>query len=75
MGLDAGAGRRASPLYGLKAIAIFPGNSERGLDSHQGFVALFDGETGATPGAAQRGRDHRCSHRRRSGVATQAAGA
>jgi ornithine cyclodeaminase/alanine dehydrogenase-like protein (mu-crystallin family) len=37
-----------SPLYALKAVAIFPGNSARGLDSHQGFVALFDGETGET---------------------------
>jgi ornithine cyclodeaminase/alanine dehydrogenase-like protein (mu-crystallin family) len=36
------------PLYALKAVAIFPGNSARGLDSHQGFVALFDGETGET---------------------------
>jgi len=34
------------PLYGLKAIAIFPGNAARRLDLHQGFVALFDGETG-----------------------------
>ncbi len=25
-----------------------PGNAARGLDSHQGFVALFDGETGET---------------------------
>ena len=33
-------------LWGLKTVAIFPGNSARGLDSHQGFVALFDGETG-----------------------------
>lgn len=33
-------------VWGLKTIAIFPGNSARGLDSHQGFVALFDGETG-----------------------------
>ena len=38
----------ATPLYALKAVAIFPGNSVRGLDSDQGFVALFDGETGAT---------------------------
>jgi ornithine cyclodeaminase len=33
-------------VWGLKTIAIFAGNSARGLDSHQGFVALFDGETG-----------------------------
>jgi ornithine cyclodeaminase/alanine dehydrogenase-like protein (mu-crystallin family) len=36
-----------SRIWGLKTVAIFPGNSARGLDSHQGFVALFDGETGA----------------------------
>ena len=64
-----------SPLYALKAVAIFPGNSARGLDSHQGFVALFDGETGATQGAPQRGRDHRCSHRRRVRRRDEAAGA
>jgi ornithine cyclodeaminase/alanine dehydrogenase-like protein (mu-crystallin family) len=33
-------------LYGLKAVCIFPGNPERGLDAHQGAVLLFDGETG-----------------------------
>src|SRR5689334_1154253 len=38
-----GGGRR---LWGLKTVAIFPSNAERGLDLHQGFVALFDGETG-----------------------------
>lgn len=40
-----GGGRR---LWGLKTVAIFPSNAERGLDLHQGFVALFDGETGET---------------------------
>jgi ornithine cyclodeaminase len=35
-------------VYALKTVAIFPGNSARGLDSHQGFVALFDGVTGET---------------------------
>jgi ornithine cyclodeaminase/alanine dehydrogenase-like protein (mu-crystallin family) len=34
-------------LWSLKALTIFPGNSARGLDSHQGFVALFAGDTGA----------------------------
>ncbi len=34
--------------YSLKAICVAPGNPARGLDSHQGFVALFDGETGRT---------------------------
>jgi ornithine cyclodeaminase len=35
-----------TPLWSLKALTIVPGNSSRGLDSHQGFVALFDGDTG-----------------------------
>jgi ornithine cyclodeaminase/alanine dehydrogenase-like protein (mu-crystallin family) len=40
---------RSAPAasYGLKAVCIFPGNRTRGLDSHQGGVLLFDGETGA----------------------------
>jgi ornithine cyclodeaminase len=36
----------AAPAFGLKAIGVFPGNVERGLDSHQGALMLFDGETG-----------------------------
>ena len=38
-----GGGR---PLYALKTVAVFPENSARGLDPHQGAVTLFDGETG-----------------------------
>ena len=34
------------PLFGLKAVCIFPGNPARGLDAHQGTVTLFDGTTG-----------------------------
>jgi ornithine cyclodeaminase len=37
-----------TPLWGLKSVVIAPGNAARGLDLHQGFVALFDGETGET---------------------------
>src|SRR5205085_8393455 len=37
-----------TPLWGLKSVGIAPGNAARGLDLHQGFVALFDGETGET---------------------------
>lgn len=37
---------RPEPAYGLKMICVSPGNPARGLDSHQGFVSLFDGETG-----------------------------
>jgi ornithine cyclodeaminase/alanine dehydrogenase-like protein (mu-crystallin family) len=36
----------SSPLFGLKAVCVFPGNSAKGLDSHQGAVLLFSGETG-----------------------------
>jgi ornithine cyclodeaminase len=32
--------------WALKAICVVPDNPQRGLDAHQGAVALFDGETG-----------------------------
>lgn len=34
--------------FGLKAVAVMPGNPARGLDSHQGVVLLFDGDSGRT---------------------------
>src|SRR5690349_21565593 len=34
------------PLFGLKAICVFPGNAAIGKDAHQGGVMLFDGKTG-----------------------------
>jgi ornithine cyclodeaminase len=34
------------PLFGLKAICVFPGNAAIGKDAHQGAVILFDGTTG-----------------------------
>ena len=37
----AGAG-----VFALKALCLMPGNPARGLDTHQGTVTLFDGETG-----------------------------
>jgi ornithine cyclodeaminase len=46
MGLMPAHRGREAPLWSLKALTIVPGNSARGLDSHQGFVALFDGDTG-----------------------------
>ena len=33
--------------FGAKMISVFPGNFARGLQSHQGFVALFDPASGA----------------------------
>src|SRR5437660_8777195 len=35
-----------TPLFGLKAICVFPGNAAIGKDAHQGAVVLFDGRTG-----------------------------
>ncbi|HEX3145716.1 MAG TPA: ornithine cyclodeaminase family protein [Pyrinomonadaceae bacterium] len=35
-----------APLFGLKAICVFPGNAAIGKDAHQGSVILFDGVTG-----------------------------
>ncbi len=46
MGLMPAYRAGATPAYGLKTVCIAPGNSALGLDPHQGFVALFDGETG-----------------------------
>ena len=43
MPIHRGGARR---FWGLKTLAIFPSNAARGIDLHQGFVALFDGETG-----------------------------
>ena len=38
--------RGDTPLFGLKAICVFPGNAATGKDAHQGGVLLFDGRTG-----------------------------
>ena len=35
-----------SPMFGLKAICVFPENAALGKDAHQGGVMLFDGTTG-----------------------------
>ena len=35
-----------NPAYGLKAVCVFPENAAKGLDSHQGGVLLFSGDTG-----------------------------
>jgi ornithine cyclodeaminase len=35
-----------APLFGLKAICVFPGNAAIGKDAHQGGVMLFDGTNG-----------------------------
>lgn len=60
-----------TPLWSLKALTIFPGNSARGLDSHQGFVALFDGETGVPRGLLNAGGITAVRTAAVSGVATR----
>ncbi len=36
----------SAPAYALKTVCLFPDNTARGLDPHQGTVTLFSGETG-----------------------------
>src|SRR5215471_10972601 len=36
----------AGAAFALKALCLMPGNPARGLDTHQGTVTMFDGETG-----------------------------
>jgi ornithine cyclodeaminase/alanine dehydrogenase-like protein (mu-crystallin family) len=36
----------ADPMFGLKAICVFPENAAKGKDAHQGGVLLFSGDTG-----------------------------
>ena len=38
--------RGDAPLFGLKAICVFPDNAAIGKDAHQGGVLLFSGKTG-----------------------------
>jgi ornithine cyclodeaminase/alanine dehydrogenase-like protein (mu-crystallin family) len=38
--------QRDAPLFGLKAICVFPDNAAIGKDAHQGGVLLFSGATG-----------------------------
>jgi ornithine cyclodeaminase/alanine dehydrogenase-like protein (mu-crystallin family) len=35
------------PAMGVKVITVFPGNHGTGIESHQGFVLLFEGEHGS----------------------------
>lgn len=37
---------RSDAALGFKAVSVFPGNAERGVDTHQGTVALLDPDTG-----------------------------
>jgi len=43
---DGGADEEAATYWGLKEVCVYPGNPERGLDSHLGAVLLHDGRDG-----------------------------
>ena len=40
------AGNARDGALGMKAVSVFPGNAERGIDTHQGAVLLFEVDTG-----------------------------
>jgi len=42
----AAGGDGGEGMFALKAICLMPANPARGLDTHQGTVTLFDGDTG-----------------------------
>jgi ornithine cyclodeaminase/alanine dehydrogenase-like protein (mu-crystallin family) len=71
MGLMPAHRSKPSPMYSLKSLVIVPGNTARGLDSHMGFVALFDGETGETRALMNAGAITAIRTAAVSGVATR----
>ena len=42
--IDPDGGREGA--LGMKAVSVFPGNTRRGIDTHQGAVLLFEADTG-----------------------------
>jgi ornithine cyclodeaminase len=44
-GFIGGDGKAESAL-GMKAVLVFPGNAQRGIDTHQGAVLLFEADSG-----------------------------
>lgn len=70
-GVMPGAMGGAGP-FGAKLISVFHGNADRGLQSHQGLVVLFDGETGAAVCALHAGEITAIRTGAASAVATDA---
>ena len=60
------------PLYALKTVVVAPENPKRGLDAHQGFVSLHDGETGVLRGLVNASAITAVRTAAVSGVATRA---
>lgn len=63
-------GERA--VFGAKLISVFPDNFAKGIQSHQGVVVLFDGETGAPVCVAHAGEITAIRTAAASAVATDA---
>ncbi|ODT86756.1 ornithine cyclodeaminase family protein [Phenylobacterium sp. SCN 70-31] len=63
-------GERA--VFGAKLISVFPDNFSKGLQSHQGVVVLFDGETGVPVCVAHAGEITAIRTAAASAVATDA---
>jgi ornithine cyclodeaminase/alanine dehydrogenase-like protein (mu-crystallin family) len=62
----------AHAVFGAKLISIFPENYNRGIQSHQGLVILFDPESGAPVCAAHAGEITAIRTAAASAVATDA---
>jgi ornithine cyclodeaminase/alanine dehydrogenase-like protein (mu-crystallin family) len=58
--------------FGAKLISVFPGNFNRGIQSHQGLVLLFDPDTGAPVCAVHAGEITAIRTATASAVATDA---
>lgn len=59
-------------MFGAKLISVFHGNFAKGIQSHQGVVVLFDGETGAPVCIAHAGEITAIRTAAASAVATDA---
>jgi len=68
--INAGDGREGA--LGMKAVSVFPGNAERGIDTHQGAVLLFEADTGRLSALMDGGAITAIRTAAVSGVATEA---
>jgi ornithine cyclodeaminase/alanine dehydrogenase-like protein (mu-crystallin family) len=59
-------------VFGAKLISVYPGNFAKGVQSHQGVVVLFDGESGAPVCIAHAGEITAIRTAAASAVATEA---
>jgi len=59
-------------VFGAKLISVFPGNFAKGIQSHQGVVVLFDGDSGAPVCIAHAGEITAIRTAAASAVATDA---